>query len=226
MFASELTTTVQSVLPDSPEFLARVNADATRLQLSPFEADGETAASMPLFIGGEKVAVWRLTMLLDLDSSGEYLKVTKSNFALSALVDRTPLVRFEFDDAMHTAPAAHWQFHGERGAFSFLLGIAKANHKDVKPHSLASLHFPVGGARMRPGVADLLEFLVRECGFDALEDWEQAIREDRARYRTIQARTIARDMQAEVAAVLKAAGWDVSPPADVVETGTKFLRGW
>ena len=132
----------------------------------------------------------------------------------------------EFDDKMHTAPIAHWQFHAERGAFSHLLGYALAAGKKVKPHSLSSLHFPVGGARMRPGVDDLLEFLVKECAFDSVPGWRNAIVESRARYRTIQARTVARDMQVEVADVLRSAGWTVTPPAETPGPSEKFLARW
>lgn len=152
-------------------------------------------------------------MSLGLDHIGDYLKVLRSNFSLRANVDRTPLVRYEFDDNMQTAPVAHWQFHGERGAFSHLLGLAQGSgNREVKPHSLSSLHFPVGGARMRAGLEDLLEFLVRKCHFDKRGGWQGAIHESRRKYRLIQVSVLARDAQLEVANVLRKQGWTVTPP--------------
>ncbi|ODT12247.1 MAG: hypothetical protein ABS61_00445 [Microbacterium sp. SCN 70-18] len=223
-FAAELTETVQAVLPNSPTFQAML-VSPPHVQISVFDIHGKVAR-LPLFISGQHVADWKLTMSVNFDSSGDYLKVIRSGFTLVALADKMPLVRYEFDDGMRTAPIAHWQFHAERGAFSHLLGYALAAGKRVTPHSLSSLHFPVGGARMRPGVDDLLEFLVKECAFDAIDGWGSAIGASRARYRTIQARTIARDMQAEVADVLREVGWTVTPPETMSNSGEKFLSRW
>lgn len=223
-YAAELTATVQAVLPSSPDFQAMVLE--SRLTIGVFTSSGSIGV-LPLFIDGRRVAHWKLSMLVDLDSAGQHLKVMKSNFSVTAEVDATPLVRYEFDDAMRTAPVAHWQFHGERGAFSHLLGQAQFAGKNVKPHSLSSVHFPVGGGRMRPGVDDLLEFLVREFGFDACPAWEAAVQVDRDRYRRIQARTIMRDMTDELVATLRSEGWIVTPPDGYVAgDGAKFLKRW
>lgn len=224
-FAAELTTTVQAVLPHSPAFQAML-VGPPHIQISVFD-EKQSVARLPLYIRGEHVADWKLTMSVNFDSSGDYLKVMRSGFTLLARADKLPLVRYEFDDNMHTAPIAHWQFHAERGAFSHLLGFALAAGKSVQPHSLSSLHFPVGGARMRPGVDDILEFLVKECAFDAVGGWKGAILESRRRYRAIQARTVARDMQYEVADVLRGEGWTVTPPAaGVSDPSEKFLARW
>lgn len=224
-FAADLTATIQAVFPASPDLQARVEPSGGRVQISTFDQESKVGR-LPLFINGKQVAYWKLSMLADLDWQASYLKIMKSNFSLFASIDKPPLVRYEFDDGMRTAPVAHWQFHGERGAFSYLLGVAQAAGRDVKPYSLSSVHFPVGGPRMRPGVDDLLEFMVRECGFDVQPKWQQAVLADRERYRTIQARTIARDMQTEVAEVLRNEGWTVEPPETAPELGSRFLSDW
>lgn len=223
-FADDLTSTIQGVFPDSAQL--EVRELRGRVVIGLFD-DEDNHRPFALKIGGRHVANWMLTMGLDLDSRKQYLKVMKSNFSLSARADRTPLVRYEFDDAMHTAPVAHWQFHGERGAFSHLLGQAQAVGREVTPHSLSSLHFPVGGSRLRPGVDDWLEFLVQECAFDADKGWQTHVESSRRRYRTIQARTIARDMQCEAADVLREAGWRVEPPEQgAPEPSAKYLERW
>lgn len=142
----------------------------THVQISVFDAE-QKIDRLPLFIRDKHVADWKLTMSVNLDSTGSYLKVMRSGFTLLANADKVPLVRYEFDDNMHTAPIAHWQF-------------------------------------------------------DTVGGWKGAIFESRARYRTIQARTIARDMQSEVADALRGAGWSVEPPRDIEEPGQKFLSRW
>lgn len=223
-FAAELTQTVQGVLPNTPQLQAMV-INKSQVTVSAFREG--TIQKLPLYIDGDHVADWKLTMQIVFDSSRTYLKVARSGFTLYALQDRTPLLRYEFDDAMHSAPVAHWQFHAERGAFSHLLGYALAAGKPVKPYSLSSLHFPVGGARMRPGVEDLLEFLVRECHFDTVRGWQKAISASRERYRVIQAQTIARDMQKVVAEVLRDQGWgNITPPPKIDPPSEKLLHRW
>ncbi|MGO2750783.1 MAG: hypothetical protein ACTIA6_12080 [Pseudoclavibacter sp.] len=208
-FADEMTTLVNGVLHGEMQFQGLALGDHVQIGVLDEEAN---VAKVPLYIQGQHVANWSYTLLMQLDGTGQHLKVRRSNFALAAVVDRTPLVRYEFDSRMINAPVAHWQMHAERGAFSHLLGQALHAGKKVKPHSLDSIHFPVGGGRMRAGLEDLLEFLVRECHFDARGGWKGAVRESRERYRVIQARTLARDAQAEVADVLRSLGWTVEPP--------------
>lgn len=225
-FAGELSQTLSGVLPGAPELRALAAETGQRVVIGVLGEAGEIR-SIPLLIGGKRVGSWKLAMHADLDSAGRFLKIVKSNSHLFADVDRTPLVRYEFDDGMQSAPVAHWQFHGERGAFSYLLGKADAVGRKATPYSLSSIHFPVGGARMRPGVDDFLEFLVTECGFDRQPTWKSAIRASRERYRRLQAKTIARDMQSEVAEVLANEGWTVSPPSGYEpQPNGNFLHRW
>jgi hypothetical protein len=67
-------------------------------------------------------------------------------------VDRHPLLRLDFDREMHTAPGCHWNVHAERGAITNLLARNNPDHSG----ELCKLHLPVGGARMRPCLEDLL----------------------------------------------------------------------
>jgi hypothetical protein len=72
---------------------------------------------------------------------------------------------------MYRVPHAHIQVHAHRGALSYLLSLAE--HRT--PHETASLHIPVGGSRLRPCIEDLLQFLIDECGFDALDGWKERV---------------------------------------------------
>lgn len=164
-----------------------------------------------------------------MDRAGRHLKTSQSSFKLYSLLDRTPLVRQEYiSDMASPIPIAHWHFHGERGAFSHLLARAHEVQPDLvrKPHDLSSLHFPVGGERFRPSLEDLLEFLVRECGVDAVPGWEAAIERGRADWRLRQLRTVVRDLQVEAAALLREYNWKVEPPIDGPEAHDTTLTRW
>jgi hypothetical protein len=152
----------------------------------------------------------RISVFCTVDSHNRYLAVDRSTHVLYWKGERNPLLRLDFSRAMHTAPACHWQIHAERGAFSAMLGHAGASN----PHSIASLHLPVGGGRMRPCLEDMLEFLVRDCGVQAKVGWEDAIREGRQLWRERQVGALVRDAPDVAIRVLEEHGYSVTPPAD------------
>lgn len=225
-FAERIRHTIHSTLPGAP-VIAALRVPNGRVQLTAVSLDANQEPTseptqMPLFIGGEHVASWKLNMSLELDWTGTFLKTSASALALTSVFEGTPLARMEYSASAHTAPVAHWQFHAERGAFSHLLARASSTSRYVtdRPHSLSTLHFPVGGERYRPAVEDFIEFLIRECGVDAVPTWEAAVREGREIWRRMQTRTVVRDLQAEAAETLKQLGWTVIPPADYEEPPT------
>lgn len=224
-FAQELDDTIRGVLPG--EFRIVSVALDKRYVVRP---DGESVPKqrVPLFVGGEHLADFGVQIFLGLDSSGKYLKAWKSNLAVHSVLDRTPLVRQEFDAQMSTSPIAHWHVHADRGALSHLLARAHQLRADVvsKPHDISSLHFPVGGERFRPCAEDFLEFLVRECGVDHQLNWETALLEGRRRWRRRQFRSTVRELQDEAADVLEKHGWKITPPADERSEGQRVLTRW
>lgn len=66
-----------------------------------------------------------------LDRAGDYLKTSKTDFRVFSKIDRTPLLRLEYDSEASVVPSSHWQFHAERGAFAHLLTIASLT-RDVR----------------------------------------------------------------------------------------------
>jgi len=169
---------------------------------------------IPLHVQGQHLADLAVAVFLQLDHAGEHLKAQRTDIAVYSTLDRTPLVRLEYLSDMRKDPVCHWQFHGERGAFSHLLSIAHAkNSRQVsQPHDLSSVHLPVGGERFRPCLEDVLEMLIKDCGVDAVEGWQAALEDGRERWRMRQFRTTVRDLQQEAADVLEKYGWTVSPP--------------
>jgi hypothetical protein len=224
-FAQEIQDTLTRVLPGQHAMVSIAND--SRYVVRP-QGDNPKNQRIRLFVGGEHLADLGLQLYLGLDSSGAFLKTWKSNLAIHSVLDRTPLVRQEFDAAITTVPMAHWHVHADRGALSHLLARAHAIRPELvkKPHDLSSLHLPVGGERFRPCLEDFLEFLIRECGIDAITGWETAVREGRERWRQRQFRSTVRDLQNDAADVLRTHGWSVIAPANTVAAGTGVLHRW
>jgi hypothetical protein len=191
---------------------------------------GDSAAEqrIPLFVGGEQLATLSLAFYLEMDRRGRFLKTIRTDLAIHSTLDRTPLVRLDFRSDMTTDPISHWQIHAERGSMSHLLARAHAIRPNLvkKPHDISSLHLATGGERFRPCLEDFLQFVIEECGVDSVPGWETAITEGRERWRRRQVRTVARDAQVEVAAVLAAEGWTVAPPDGDIEENNRVFTTW
>lgn len=227
LFAGEVQETLSAILPSEVRIVAVNLAGTDRFWVRP-SGDTPKEQRIPLSVGGEHLADLGLQLYLGMDWSGRYLKTLKSSITAWSVLDRTPLVRQEFDADERVPPISHWHFHADRGAFSHLLARAHALNPDqvAKPHDLSSLHFPVGGERFRPCLEDFLQFLVQECGVDACPDWLTAVESGRARWRRRQLRSAVRDLQQDAAEVLRENGWTVTPPESGSEDSTKALVKW
>jgi hypothetical protein len=214
-FADELTRTLVGLLPGAPPAEADVSPESGRVVVGPRE-------DVPLFIGGTRFARLHVRLRCRLDSRGAWLAVESSGFTLIAAMDRTPVIRFEYLRSPSSIPGAHIQVHAHRGALSHLLSQAGHN----TPHDISALHIPVGGARFRPCLEDVVQFLVAECRFDGLDGWQEAVKLGRTRWRRAQAAAVARDFPEEAARTLRALGYGVEPPATIVESPAKALHGW
>lgn len=146
------------------------------------------------------------------DSYATHIAVEHSSFVLKAEVDRTPIIRWDYDRKPNNKPKSHVQITAHRGALSHIL--SRLGHKT--PHSIESLHIPMGGERFRPSLEDVVEFLIRDCGFTGTAGWKQTIRDGRARWRRIQTRAVVRDSPECAVAELEALGYKVTAPEDGV----------
>lgn len=213
-FADELTLLLSRSLPDAPAAIASISGDRVVVQ---------PEHPVHLYIGGAKRATLGVRFRCELDSRGDWLAVENSSFDLRADVDRTPVLRFEYIRQANRAPAAHVQVHAHRGALSLLL--AQANHH--KAHDMSALHIPVGGARFRPCIEDVIQMLAEEFGFDTLGTWRQAVAEGRESWRRKQVRAVVRDWQSEAADVLGSLGYTVTPPhPEGVDVPTDARTRW
>lgn len=183
----------------------------------------ELQPRLALRVADRELAALDVTMRCCSDSTGQWLALEKSGIKLTALVDRTPILRFEYERNAQKVPSAHVQVHAHRGALSHLL--SQAGHKS--PHSIEALHLPVGGPRFRPSLEDVLEFLVVDCGFTSRPRWREAVDAGRERFRRTQLRSAVRDAPEDAAEVLRVLGYTVTPPSSgPAPDNAPKLRAW
>ncbi len=155
--------------------------------------------------------------------TGRYLAVEYSSIALYSTLERTPIVRVDYRSDAHSEPVCHWQVHAERGALSHLLTLAGHD----KPHTVASLRLPVGGARLRPGLEDFIQFLIDGCHVDSVDGWRVVVMEGRRRWRLRQIATVVRDVPNEAVRVLREMGYTITDPtAGPPQLRTASLEQW
>lgn len=213
-FAEDLRTLFDGVFEDAPAPFIEEQADRYVIGL---------AAPVKLTTNGMQLAELSVKLRCCLDTSAQFIAVENSSLILTAALDRAPIIRFDYDRKAHSKPSAHIQVHAHRGALSHLL--SQTGHR--APHSMESLHLPVGGPRFRPCVEDIVQFLVDDCRFDAKPGWKDVVLRGREKWRRIQVKSVVRDAPEDAAEVLRTLGYVVSPPTsgptpDVVDK----LQAW
>jgi hypothetical protein len=194
----------------------------SRASLAP-EGQSDRQGGVPLLVKRRQLAWLRLDFLCRLDATAEFLAIDKSKIWIVATVDSTPIFRFEYLYDAGWVPHSHIQVHGERGALTHLL--SQAGHG--RPHNMSSLHLPTGGARFRPNLEDVVQFLIVDCHFDAVPSWRDAVDRERAAWRRIQTRAACRALPEEAAAQLATMGYTITPPPEGHPSpGRKALGAW
>lgn len=153
-----------------------------------------------------------------------YLAVKKASFRVDPADKGAPLFRYEFVDGMQpTIPSAHLHVHAHRD--EFLFALFRAGHgkpatrakavdgsaKRAQPQ-FSDVHFPVGGARMRPCIEDVLQMLHTEFAIDVAAGFQAVLDEGRAQWRRRQLGAAVRDAPEEAVRVLNEMGYEISPP--------------
>lgn len=176
-----------------------------------------------LFVRGEELAKLDIRLRCQLDSRGTWLAIESSTFMLTATLDRTPVLRFDYLRKANSCPGAHVQVHGHRGALTHLL--SQSGHP--KPHDMSALHIPVGGSRFRPCLEDVVQFLIEECLFDSVSTWRTAVEEGRTSWRRTQVSAVVRDFHLEAATALRSLGYEVGPPPEnLPDPSPKAMHAW
>jgi hypothetical protein len=206
--AGTLTGQAESFAADLDDLLSCCLPDAPRTAVSHRENRVQITGDAPLTVKSQALATLHVSMLCQLDHLNLWLAIDKSDVTVTSLLDREPLIRFDYLRVPDWCPSSHVQIHAHRGAFSHLLALT--GHK--KPHQISSLHIPTGGSRFRPGVEDVLQFLIEDCRFDGADGWRAAVERHRTEFRRKQLRAAVRAMPRDAAEALEAKGYQVVPP--------------
>lgn len=164
--------------------------------------------------------------------STEFVAVDTAEFHVFAFQDREALFRYEFvRDMRSLIPCAHLHIHGHRDALADTMKragrrTARSKRRAVgAPPRMNELHFPLGGARFRPPLEDVLQMLVEEFGVDAVDGWSKHLEQGREHWRRIQTRAVVRDAPGEAVATLRALGYLVTEPeGGVLDANIKRLQ--
>jgi len=91
---------------------------------------------------------------------------------------------------------------------------------------MSALHIPVGGARFRPCLEDVVQLLAEDFRFDMLPTWRAAVNPGREEWRRKQVRAAVRDWQEEAAETLRKLGYSVTAPEEVHQPADVARFGW
>jgi hypothetical protein len=225
-FAAELTDLFQGVLgARAPRFVAeaRLATDVSRVIV---RAAGDEP-EIKLHVAGYHALSMTLQYECKWDHRKAYLAIHGASIAVAPAGKGAPLFRYEFLHEMQDPglPCAHLHVHAHRDEVLLALlasdrGRPKrrlaAAYSDGhgKPPQLSSIHFPLGGARMRPSVEDVLQMLITEFEIEVEDGAKDCLDASRATWRRRQIASAVRDSPSEAARALAKLGYTVTPPED------------
>lgn len=186
-----------------------------------------------LYCKGEPLLTLQASYRCSLDRDATYLSVAVSCFSVHVGdTDSTePLYRYDFvRDLKAVLPSAHLQIHAHRSQMGFAMGMAAQRQAArrgptgkgmCEQAELKRLHFPLGGARFRPCLEDVLGMLVSEFDIDRAPGWEEVLEEGRAKWRRVQAAAVVRDCPDVAISTLEAMGHRVVIDVDRLRVENK-----
>lgn len=218
-FAEQLSRTIGAVIPSehSPRFHATTLAGGDKMAVETADDNGITLTAQ-----GAPLLRLAVNYQCGWDGPGRFLAVHASEFHVWSALGESggPLFRYEFIKRPRSGiPTAHLQVHAHRDAVTHAMSNvgtrsarARRRGKQRGIGRMELLHFPLGGARFRPALEDVLQMLVDEFGIDADDQWQTHLNEGRIEWRQQQLRAAIRDDQRVAAETLVALGYNVDPP--------------
>jgi hypothetical protein len=170
---------------------------------------------------GECILKLSYTFHCSCKEPGSWLQVDKSSIMLTGEPKHVPLFRYDYVRSPSSdIPAAHLNVYGSNDTASRLM-LACSGGKRTRNRrkeylekgafpTFSSLHFPVGGDRLRPGLEDVLQMAVYEFHIDVEPEWENALNDSRAEYRQSQIKAIVREFPDLVYDELVESGHDLT----------------
>lgn len=196
---------------------------------------GPKESAIRLYISGKHRLNLVVRYSLSLSTNKRYLAVENSEFKVFPVDDDAnarfgPVIAFDYrrDPTSKEVPSAHLNIDSNNESVLFMLAEAgnsrrirnrreKARKKLVKDPTATSehgserdIHIPVGGARFRPCLEDVLEMLIIEFGVDHSGDnWRETLARGRRKWREHQLAAAVNDNPEGAAHYLRELGFTV-----------------
>lgn len=220
-FAANITRTVQAAFGSRvPPFVVvgRPGTAVARFYVRQEEAEG-----IVLHVEGSPLLRLLVTYQCTWDHRGAYLAVEKSAVEVLAPASTEPLFRYDYLRNAHRVACAHLQVYAHRDATTWAMSAAgtrsrrsrkrlTAAEEGTEVPRLGDLHFPLGGARFRPCLEDVLQMLADELGVDVEKGAYRALAEGRQQWRLDQLAAAVRDSPETAAKVLEELKYTVGRP--------------
>ncbi|QPL04589.1 MULTISPECIES: hypothetical protein [Actinomyces] len=220
-FAAQTTTTVRTVCPTAPDWVAEVS-----IHKGVWKATIAAPDDKPVVLTVEGRRLLRLKVSYECTTSARhsYMLVETSTFELLPAKGREPLVRIDYlRHPESDVPCGHLHVHAHRDDWTFAMtrngvgsrrrSVARRASAERAPQ-LSDVHFPVGGPRLRPTLEDFLEMLIHDIGVDHTDDALVVLARQRQAWRIDQIRAAVASLPEVAADVLRDAGYTVSPAAE------------
>lgn len=220
-WAGGLLADLTSILPGEPQQYApevRHAVGTNRVSV--------THSGIPLRVDGEIVLNLALSYWMTVRSPHDHtLAVENSSFRLSLHGHAMPLFTLDYTrKSQKYVPISHFNIHAKRDDMVWAMNQAgrkrrgkrrqKNLEKGTRTPQFGDLHFPTGGARFRPALEDVLEFVINEFGIDVRENADASIQERRREWRASQLRAAIGDDLDTAITELEAQGFEVIGPRD------------
>ncbi len=222
-FACNITATVQAAFGDRVPPFRVVGRPGTRL--ARFYVRQEEAEGIILHVEGRPLLRLLVTYQCTWDHRGAYLAVDKSSVEVLAPGTTEPLFRYDYLRNANRVACAHLQVYAHRDALTWAMSAAgtrsrrsrrriNAADEGTRLPRLGDLHFPLGGARFRPCLEDILQMLADELGVDMDSGAHDALADGRQRWRLDQLAAAVRDSPQTAVKVLEELRYRVEQPAE------------
>ena len=201
-FAQRLENLLQNVLPTCDNaFTATPQGKYGKRGKTVYLIQQRDNSGIPLTCDGDEILRLQYSCLCSCKTPQSMLQVDKSDILLATDSGHSPLCHYDYVRSPQSdIPAAHINIHGSNDAATRIM-LSCVNGKRSKNRrkqyldkglfpTFSSLHFPVGGDRLRPGLEDVLEMAIYEFHIDTQPQWKASLAQSREEYRTAQIKAI------------------------------------
>lgn len=218
LFAQRLENLMTSVVGPTENSYTTVTSGLQRKSTEAILIQQNNQKGIALSVEGKPLLRLSYKFRCTCDNPATELQVEESNIALRTESSAEPLLHYDYvRNIRGNIPAAHINVHASNDAATkaMLACGFKAQGRNRRQDfikrgifpTFSSLHLPVGGDRMRPGLEDVLQLAVYEFGIDVEDGWQDAIEASREEYRKIQLRAFVREFPDIAFEELRQAGY-------------------